>query len=76
MIFLQTDITDAASVHTCLNSCRCVCAAFSPPITDAAPCLGFDIIRQASSIRRHVGYMTQKFSFYDDLTVFENLVSD
>ena len=36
-------------------------------------CLGFDIIRQASVIRRHVGYMTQKFSFYDDLTVFENL---
>src|SRR5262249_50378117 len=36
-------------------------------------CLGFDIIRQASFIRRHVGYMTQKFSFYDDLTVFENL---
>src|SRR5260221_8062099 len=36
-------------------------------------CLGFDIVRQASSIRRHVGYMTQKFSFYDDLTVFENL---
>jgi len=36
-------------------------------------CLGFDIMRQASSIRRHVGYMTQKFSFYDDLTVFENL---
>src|SRR6516225_4622707 len=36
-------------------------------------CLGFDIIRQASSIRRHVGYLTQKFSLYDDLTVFENL---
>jgi len=36
-------------------------------------CLGFDIIRDAHRIRRQVGYMTQKFSFYDDLTVFENL---
>jgi ABC-type multidrug transport system ATPase subunit len=36
-------------------------------------CLGYDIMRQTQLIRREVGYMTQRFSFYEDLTVFENL---
>jgi ABC-2 type transport system ATP-binding protein len=36
-------------------------------------CLGLDIIRDAPRIRLQVGYMTQRFSFYEDLTVFENL---
>jgi ABC-2 type transport system ATP-binding protein len=36
-------------------------------------CIGYDILRQAHDIRRQVGYMTQRFSLYDDLTVFENL---
>ncbi len=36
-------------------------------------CLGFDILRDAPLIRRSVGYMTQRFSYYEDLTVRENL---
>lgn len=51
---------------------RMLCGLLAPD-AGAGECLGFDIIREAPLIRRHVGYMTQKFSFYDDLTVFENL---
>jgi len=36
-------------------------------------CLGYNIITEAIKIRREAGYMTQRFSLYDDLTVFENL---
>jgi ABC-type multidrug transport system ATPase subunit len=36
-------------------------------------CLGLDIVRDAVALRRQVGYMTQRFSYYDDLTVTENL---
>src|SRR5258707_5177419 len=36
-------------------------------------CLGHDVIRDSESIKRQVGYMTQRFSFYEDLTIAENL---
>jgi ABC-2 type transport system ATP-binding protein len=36
-------------------------------------CLGYDILTQAEEIKRHVGYMTQHFSLYQDLSVRENL---
>ena len=36
-------------------------------------CLGHDIVREAEAIKREVGYMTQRFSLYEDLTIRENL---
>jgi len=36
-------------------------------------CLGFDVINESESIKRQVGYMTQKFSFWEDLSIAENL---
>ncbi len=36
-------------------------------------CLGFDVIRESEQIKRHVGYMTQRFSFWEDLSIQENL---
>ncbi|RKX34292.1 MAG: ABC transporter ATP-binding protein, partial [Verrucomicrobia bacterium] len=36
-------------------------------------CLGYDILTEQTSIKRHVGYMTQRFSFYEDLSIRENL---
>jgi ABC-2 type transport system ATP-binding protein len=36
-------------------------------------CVGHDVIRESEAIKREVGYMTQRFSFYEDLTITENL---
>jgi ABC-2 type transport system ATP-binding protein len=36
-------------------------------------CLGFDVVKESESIKRQVGYMTQKFSFWEDLSIAENL---
>ena len=36
-------------------------------------CLGFNVITESEDIKRQVGYMTQRFSFYEDLSISENL---
>ena len=51
---------------------RMLCGLLKPDQASGT-CLGFDLLREQASIKRHVGYMTQKFSLYDDLTVLENL---
>ena len=51
---------------------RMLCGLLTPDAGDGT-CLGYDILRQSDSIKEHVGYMTQKFSLYSDLTIRENL---
>lgn len=51
---------------------RMLCGLLKPDAGHGT-CLGYDIIFQSKKIKQHVGYMTQKFSFYTDLSVEENL---
>ena len=51
---------------------RMLCGLLVPD-AGSGTCVGLDVIRETPAIRRQVGYMTQKFSLYEDLTVFENL---
>jgi ABC-2 type transport system ATP-binding protein len=45
----------------------------STPSSGNATIAGFDIYKQTESIKKNIGYMSQKFSLYEDLTVIENI---
>ena len=51
---------------------RMLCGLLTPDSGEGT-CLGYDIRREAHRIKRRVGYMTQRFSLYQDLSVRENL---
>ena len=51
---------------------RIMCGLLTPDEGDGQV-LGFDLRTESLQIKREVGYMTQKFSFYEDLTIGENL---
>jgi ABC-2 type transport system ATP-binding protein len=51
---------------------RMLCG-LSRPTAGTAVVAGFDVSRQAEQVKKHIGYMSQKFSLYDDLTVAENI---
>lgn len=51
---------------------RMMCGLLTPDHGEGT-CLGFDILKEQTNIKSRVGYMTQKFSLYEDLTIRENL---
>ena len=51
---------------------RMLCGLLTPDGGNGT-CLGYDVRTQQAEIKRHVGYMTQKFSYYEDLSIRENL---
>ena len=54
------------------TSIRLMCGLLTPD-SGSGTCLGYDIVRESEQIKRRVGYMTQRFSYWEDLTIRENL---
>ena len=54
------------------TSIRMLCGLLKPD-SGSGQCLGLDVLRQSGEIKRQVGYMTQRFSLWEDLTLAENL---
>src|SRR5690606_1258942 len=51
---------------------RMLCG-LSTPSSGVATIAGYDVYKETESIKKNIGYMSQKFSLYDDLTVRENI---
>ena len=51
---------------------RMLCG-LSRPSAGSARVAGYDVCHEAEQVKKNIGYMSQKFSLYDDLTVYENL---
>ncbi len=51
---------------------RMLCGLLTPD-SGRGTCLGYDIVTQSAAIKRRVGYMTQRFSLYQDLSIRQNL---
>lgn len=51
---------------------RMLCGLLHPD-EGSGTCLGYDVITESEAIKAAVGYMTQRFSFYEDLSIAENL---
>lgn len=54
------------------TSIRMLCGLLKPD-SGSGTCLGLDVIRDSADIKRQVGYMTQRFSLWEDLSIEENL---
>ncbi|HXV73166.1 MAG TPA: ABC transporter ATP-binding protein, partial [Sphingomonadales bacterium] len=52
---------------------RMICGLLRPDAGEGEV-LGFDVIRRSPEIKKHIGYMTQRFSLYEELTIEENLL--
>ncbi|MEN7526719.1 MULTISPECIES: ABC transporter ATP-binding protein [unclassified Cupriavidus] len=54
------------------TSIRMMCGLLTPD-SGTGTCLGYDILTESAEIKRNVGYMTQRFSYWEDLSIRENL---
>lgn len=52
---------------------RMMCGLLRPS-AGTGTCLGYDIVKKSAQVKRRTGYMTQKFSFWEDLSIRENLM--